>query len=472
MQQLSGMDASFLYFETPKSPGHIFSVYIYDPSTAPGGAVTFKGILDHYRSRLHVSPVFRRRLVEVPFGLDHPYWIEDEDFDLEYHVRHIALPKPGDWRQLCIQLARLHSRPLDMSKPLWEATVIEGLDNVEGVPPGGFAIMQKIHHAAVDGVTVLEITSAVHDLEPDTPTVLPEGEWRPERPPSPATLLTRATVTNIVRPGHFARVMARTVPATRALQQRVRRGELEAPPTAAPRTRFNAPVTGHRVIEARRFDLATVKRIKAAVPGATINDVAIAIVGGALRTYLSDKGELPTESLRVMVPISVRSPDQMGTAGNQVATMTAALGTDIDDPLKRLEAVRQSTHASKAFAEASDARSMVEFSQLMPGGLATLAARAASRFEMASRGTPPVNCVVSNVPGPQVPLYFAGARLVTFFGGAAVVEGMGLLHGIMSYCGEMIVSVVSDRALMPDPAVYAACIQRSYDDLVAAADAR
>ena len=162
-----------------------------------------------------------------------------------------------------------------------------------------------------------------------------------ERPPSPATLLTRATVTNFMRPGHFARVMARTMPATRALQERVRRGGLEAPPTAAPRTRFNAAVTGHRVVEARRFDLATVKRIKTAVPGATINDVAIAIVGGALRSYLSDKGELPTESLRVMVPISVRSKDQMGTAGNQVATMTAALGTDIDDPLKRLEAVRE-----------------------------------------------------------------------------------------------------------------------------------
>src|SRR6188472_4419636 len=191
MQQLSGMDASFLYFETPNAPGHVFSVYICDPSTAPGGKVTFKGILEHVQSRLHVSRAFRQRLVEVPFGLDHPYWIEDPDFDLEYHVRHIALPAPGDWRQLCIQIARLHSRPLDLSRPLWEVTVVEGLDNVEGVAPGSFAVVQKIHHAAVDGVTLLEITSAVHDTSPDAEPPPPNGEWRGDPVPSPLTLLSR-----------------------------------------------------------------------------------------------------------------------------------------------------------------------------------------------------------------------------------------------------------------------------------------
>ena len=140
-------------------------MWIYDQSSAPGGKVTFKGILDHVGSRLHVSRTFRQRLVEVPLGLDHPYWIEDPDFDLEYHVRHIALPRPGDWRQFCIQVARLHSRPLDRSRPLWEMYVIEGLDDVDGLPAGSFAIMTKIHHAAIDGVTLLEITSALHDLD-------------------------------------------------------------------------------------------------------------------------------------------------------------------------------------------------------------------------------------------------------------------------------------------------------------------
>ena len=462
------MDASFLYFETPSTPGHILTVYVYDPSTAPGGAVTFKGILDHYRHRLHVTRTFRQRLVTVPLGLDHPYWIEDGDFDLEFHVRHIALPAPGDWRQLCIQIARLHSRPLDMSRPLWEATVVEGLDNVEGLAPGSFAVVQKIHHAAVDGVTLLEITSAVHDTSPDAEPPPPQGEWRGEPEPSAATLLSRAAVNNATRPGHFARVMGRTFPAARAVQQRVRRGELEAPEGNAPRTRFNGKVSGHRVVDARRFDLAEIKRIKSAVPGATVNDAVLTVVGGALRQYLMDQGELPPESLRVMVPISVRSEAQAGTAGNQVASMVAKLGTDIADPARRLDAVRASTHQSKAYSEASGARSMSELAEFMPGGLAALAARAASRFEMATRNAPAVNCVVSNVPGPQVPLYFAGARLEFFFGGAAVVDGMALLHGVTSYCGEVVVSVVSDRDILPDPAAYAECLDQSFEDLSAA----
>jgi WS/DGAT/MGAT family acyltransferase len=256
--------------------------------------------------------------------------------------------------------------------------------------------------------------------------------------------------------------MARTVPATQSVLRRVRRGELEMPATNAPRTRFNGKVSGHRVIDARRYDLAEIKRIKAAVVGATVNDAVLALVGGALRQYLADKSELPDESLRVMVPISVRSDAQAGTAGNQVSMMVASLGTDIADPARRLEAVSASTHQSKAFSEAVGARSMAELSEFLPGGLAALAARTASRFAMATRGAPVVNCVVSNVPGPQVPLYFAGARLVFFFGGAAVVDGMGLLQGVSSYCGEVMLSVVSDRDIMPDPATYAECLDKSY----------
>ena len=167
MQQLSGMDAAFLYAETPRAHMAGGGIAIYDPSTAPGGRVTFKGILDHIDKRLHEARVFRQRLVRVPLDLDHPYWIEDPDFDLEFHVRHIALPEPGDWRQLCIQVARLVSRPLDLDRPLWELYVIEGLDNVEGVPAGSFALVTKVHHAAIDGMSGMEMTSAIHDDDAD-----------------------------------------------------------------------------------------------------------------------------------------------------------------------------------------------------------------------------------------------------------------------------------------------------------------
>jgi WS/DGAT/MGAT family acyltransferase len=176
MEQLSGMDATFLNMETARAPLHISSLSIYDQSSAPGGLVTFKGILANVERRLPLARCFRQRVVFAPLGLDHPYWIEDPDFDLEFHVRHIALPKPGDWRQLCIQVARIHARPLDLAKPLWEMYVIEGLDGVEDLPSGSFAIMSKIHHAAIDGVSGMEIVSAIHDLEPDAEP--PRSRWR------------------------------------------------------------------------------------------------------------------------------------------------------------------------------------------------------------------------------------------------------------------------------------------------------
>jgi len=475
VQQLSGMDASFIYFETPNAPGHIFSVWFYDQSTAPGGAVTFKGILDHVRRRLHVARAFRQRLVQVPLGLDHPYWVEDASFDLEYHVRHIALPHPGDWRQLCIQVARLHSRPLDLNRPLWEMYVIEGLDNVEGLPAGSFAIMTKVHHAAVDGVTLLEITSAMHDLSPDAPPPTPpEKEWKPEREPTPMELLTRAAFNTATRPMRMTRLMTAGIPGAleRMREQRARQNFDLPSITPAPRTRFSGAVTTHRVVEARRFPLATAKRIKSAVPGATINDVAITIVGGALRAYLHEKGELPAESLRVMAPISIRTTEQLGAGGNQVSAMVVSAGTDVADPLERLRVVQRSTSESKAANEATGARDLAQFSDLVPGGLAALAARTASQFQMATRTTPLVNTVVSNVPGPTVPLYFAGARLVFFFGGAGVADGMGLLHGVSSYLGDqLILSVVSDRQMMPDPGHYAELLEESFGALAESAGA-
>ena len=185
MQQLSGMDASFVYLETPSAPMHVAGLSIYDPSTAPGGKVTFKGILANFQERIHLARTFRQKMVQVPMNLDHPYWVEDKDFDLEFHVRHIALPKPGDWRQLCILAARLHSRMLDLSRPLWETYVIEGLDNVEGVPPGSFALLQKTHHAAIDGMSGMEMTSAIHDLTPTPEPPATTDTWQRRGGPEP-----------------------------------------------------------------------------------------------------------------------------------------------------------------------------------------------------------------------------------------------------------------------------------------------
>lgn len=471
MQQLSGMDASFLYFETPNQPMHIGALAVYDPSTAPGAFVRFKDILGTIESRLHLARTFRERVVRVPLDLDHPYWVRDADFDLEFHVRHIALPKPGDWRQLCIQTARLHARPLDTTKPLWEFYVVEGLDEVQGLPPGSFAIVSKIHHAAIDGVSGAEITGAIHDLAPDASVPPPQQPWSADRDPLAAELMLRAWGNNLRQPFHFARVMANTVPAIGRVAAGWRNETFKFPGNV-PRTRFNRSISPHRVVDGRSFPLAKIRAIKAAVEGATVNDAVLAIVGGALRRYLMSKSELPLESLVAMAPISIRAKDQSGVMGNQVAAMAAPLRSDIGEPIARLQAVHEATVQSKALTEAVGARLMTDYTQFIPSSLAGLAARLYTRAGLANRVRPIFNCVVTNIPGPQQPLYMGGARLITQYGLGPIVDGMALIHPVFSYCGEITISFTSCREIMPDPAFYAECIEASYHELCAAAGVR
>jgi WS/DGAT/MGAT family acyltransferase len=467
MQQLSGLDASFLYFETANAPMHVGGIMIYDQSTAPGAKVTFRGILANIEKRLHLARCFRQRLAYVPFNLDHPYWIEDPDFDLEFHVRHIALPQPGDWRQLCIQAARLHSRALDHDRPLWEIYVIEGLDNIAGLPKGSFAIVFKIHHAAIDGVTGAEIIAAVHDLGPEAAPPQAKEVWSPDVVPSTAELLARTAFNNVVYPLRVGQVMGGAAPAIARLRQELQAREFKTP-ARVPRTRFNKTVTAHRVLDGRSFDLGEIRAMKSSVKGATVNDVVLAICGGALRKYLKDKRELPRESLLAMAPISVRTEAQRGTGGNQVSAMVVPLHTEIGNPLERLEAVHQGALQSKALTQAVGARLLTDYSQFVPSALSGLAARLYTRFNLANRVNPFFNTVVTNVPGPQQPLYFCGARMVTTYGMGPIGDGLGLIHPVFSYCGQITVAATSCRKLMPDPGFYAKCIQGSFDELKAA----
>jgi WS/DGAT/MGAT family acyltransferase len=471
MEQLSPMDASFLYFETANAPMHIGSVAIYDQSTVKGGILGFKEILKNYEARLHLARSFRQRIVRVPLSLDHPYWLEDPDFDIEYHVRHIALPKPGDWRQLCIQVARLQARPMDTTRPLWEFTVIEGLDNVEGLPKGSFAIVSKVHHAAIDGVSGAEMTAAVHDLEPDAVPTPPEKAWLPERVPTAVELLSRTSINNVRQPFKLAQVVASSIPALARLGIGLSAGKLKRVGTV-PRTRFNGQVSPHRVFDGRSFKLADIRAIKNAVEGATVNDAVIAIVGGALRKYLESKNELPKDSLIAMAPISVRAPNQQKSAGNQVSAMSVAVRSDIADPLERLVAVFESTTNSKEMTNAIGASTLTDYSQFIPSTVAGLAARLYTNLGLANRITPIFNTVITNIPGPQVPLYMTGARLVTQFGLGPILDGMGIIHPVFSYCGEITVSFTSCREMIPDPAFYAECIQQSFEELKAATEGK
>jgi WS/DGAT/MGAT family acyltransferase len=467
MRQLSGLDASFLYLETANAPMHISSLAIYDQSTAPGGKVRFKDIIENTTNRIKRLPILSRHLLTVPLGLDHPYWVSDGSFDPEFHIRHIALPAPGDWRQLCIQVARLHARPLDRSRPLWEMYVIEGLDNVKGYPPGCFAIFTKMHHAAVDGASGMEITAALHDLSPDAHQNSEPYEVESDRTPGPLELVLRSQLNNIRQPFRMISVARNTVPGFARAYARLRKGELHRIPDV-PRIRFNAAVSAHRVFDAARFPLSDIKAIKNAVPGATVNDVAITLCGGGLRRYLEAKGELPEASLVAMAPINVRDPSEKGTAGNVVSAMAVLLRSDIEDPAERLAAVHQHAVEAKELANAIGAKAMTDYTQFIPSTLTAQAARLASRWNLMNQIKPMYNCVITNVPGPQVPLYNTGAKMLSNLGTGPVLDSVGLFHVISSYCGEFSISITSCRDLMPDPDFYRQCLQDSFDALLAA----
>lgn len=471
MQQLTGLDASFLYLETPNAPMHISGLYIYDQSTAPQGKVRFKQIIENTTRRIKRIPTLSRRLQKVPMELDHPYWISDASFDPEFHIRHIALPKPGDWRQLCILIARIHARPLDRNRPLWELYVIEGLDNVEGYPAGSFAVFTKMHHAAVDGASGMEITAAMHDLTPEGVREEEQATLTLDRRPSRLGLVARSQLNSLRQPFRFVSVARNTVPGFAKFYSRIRSGELSSI-GEIPRTRFNGKVSPHRVFTAAEFTLESIKAIKNSTTGATVNDVAITIVGGALRRYLEAHDELPALSLAAMAPVNVRSDKERGSGGNVVATMTVQVRSDIEGPLERLHAVHEGTSNAKEMNQAIGARSMTDYSQFIPSMLTAQAARLATRWGLLNQMKPMYNCVITNVPGPQVPLYNTGAKMLANFGAGPVQDGLGLFHVISSYCGVFTISVTSCREMIPDPDFYRQCLRDSFSELEKAALAK
>ncbi len=466
MRQLTGLDASFLYTESQRTPMHVGGIYIYDPSTAPGGKVRFKDILAFIEARLHRANRFREKVIRLPFDFDHPYWLNDPEFDIEYHVRHMALPQPGDWRQLCILASRLHARPLDVSRPLWEFNVVEGLDNVPGIPPGSYALITKVHHAAIDGVSGMEMTAAINSISPEDEVEEPERPWLPDRVPTVPELFARAYVNNLRQPFRYMSSMSRFVPSAGRLLEGFTSGSLRLPVPAGgvPRTRFNGTVSAHRVIEGRVFDLGTIREMKSRRAGATVNDVILAVVGGGMRKYLRDKNELPGESLVAMAPVSVRNKREKTDMGNQVTAMSVSLGTQIADPGARLEWVHEAAENSKALTTAIGARQLADYSKFMPSMWTGLAARLYTQLSLANRATPMFNAVVTNVPGPQIPLYSHGAKMVHQYGTGPIYDGAGIIHPVLSYNGEITISFTCCRNILPDPEHYADCLEESFEE--------
>jgi diacylglycerol O-acyltransferase len=308
-QQLGAQDAQFLYLQSGATLTHVMGVYIYDPSTAPGGKVRFKDIVRHIENRSHTSPVFRRRLYRLPFDFDHPYWVEDPHFDLEAHIAHARLPEPGDWRQFCILVARHFSRPMDMNRPLWDAYVVEGLDRIEGVAPGSYALLHRIHHAAIDGVSGAHVFAALNDSDAaGTPALEPKVTGAGiGAAPNTFTVVTRALAANLTSPVRVMNAMIRLSPAMMGAAQKSLADLRSWTKPGIPKTRFNAPVSPYRMFDATTFALKDLGAIRPLVEGATINDVVLAICSGALRKYLSKHKELPADTLIAVAPINARN---------------------------------------------------------------------------------------------------------------------------------------------------------------------
>jgi diacylglycerol O-acyltransferase / wax synthase len=458
MRQLTSLDAQFLALENARQAGHVGSLAMLDPSTAPGAKLGCPEVKALLRERLPLLPPLRWRLAEVPFGLDYPYWVDDGDFDLDYHVRELALATPGSDHQLAEQTARIMSRPLDRARPLWELYVIEGHES------GEVAVLTKIHHAVVDGLSGAEIMGLLLDLAP-------EGRELPDPPPSSAghtpsqlELLGRGLLGVPRYPVRALRALPAAVPnldqtpfgslpgagtVSKVAARLGRDGGPERGNLVAPKTSFNAPVSPHRRFVFGKLALDDVKAVKNAY-GVTVNDVVVSVCAGAVRDWLLEHDELPEQPLVAQIPVSVRTGEQFGTFGNRILLMAAPLHTEMHDPVERLLATHESLAVMKERHRALPAALLQDANHFVPPAVFARAARLTFRYSTSRPGRPTWNLVISNVPGPQFPLYLAGALLKANYPVSVITDGMGLNITVMSYMGSLDFGLVADRDQMPD----------------------
>jgi WS/DGAT/MGAT family acyltransferase len=461
MQRLSGLDASFLYLETAQQPLHVCSILELDTSTMPGG-YTFDRFRDALDQRIKSMPEFREKLADNRFNLDHPVWVDDKDFDLDRHLHRIGLPPPGGRRELAEISGHIASLPLDRTRPLWEKWVIENVSETDAREGGRIVVLTKVHHAGVDGVTGASLMSQLCSTEPDAPPPDPvDGPGGA----SDLEIAVSGAVRFATRPLKLVNALPVTVSTVVDTVRRARSGLAMAPPFAAPKTAFNTNVTGHRNVAFAQLDLEDVKAVKNHF-GVKLNDVVMALVSGVLRKFLADRGELPENSLVAMVPVSVHDKsDRPGR--NQVSGMFARLETHIADPAERLKSIAEANSVAKQHSSAIGATLLQDWTQFAAPAVFGVAMRvyAASRL---SGARPVHNLVVSNVPGPQVPLYYVGCEAKAMYPLGPIFHGSGLNITVMSLTGKLDVGIVSCPELVPDLWDMADDFSAALDELLAA----
>ncbi len=405
MERLTGLDAAFLYLENPTNHMHVAMTMVLDPETVPGG-YSFDTIKDFIGGRLHLVPPFRRRLVEVPLNLAHPVWIEDPDFDLDFHIRRIGCPAPGGRRELAEMAGQIASTPLDRSRPLWELWVIEGLKQDR------IGVVTKVHHAAIDGASGAELLVHLFDLQPEPADPPPAEEREPDHVPNDLELLGHAAVSRVRRTMALPKLLGRTASAVSrvAAGRRDPGTRVGASPLGAPKTSWCGPLSPLRSVGFARVPLDDVRALKTAF-GCTVNDVILGLCAGTLRSYMLDHGSVPDEPLVAACPVSVRG-DTDASGGNRVSAMFTTLDTHLPDPADRIRAIQACTVGAKQEHNAVGADMLQNWAEYAAPNTFNLASRLYSSWGLSSSHRPIHNVIISNVPGPPFPLYYAGAEMV------------------------------------------------------------
>ncbi len=483
MTRLTGLDGAFLALESPTTHLHIMGTMVFDPSELPGG-LTFRRIRSLVGERVPLVPPFRMRLVEVPFGLQHPALVDDPEFDLDYHVRQTCLPDPGGTAELTRLVADIASRPLDRQRPLWEFHVVEGLVD------GRVALVSKVHHAIVDGVSGADVLAAFLDLSPDpTPRPLFGGEpsarpvsgdgdagdgspdgWRPTGLPGEIDQFRQA-LGNL--PGQIetvARTIAQTVRTARTLADRNREvdGTLPPAPFQAPETSINAAISPHRRVAFADLPLVDIRQVRQ-VLGGTTNDIVLAVTAGALRTFFARRGEDPDTSLVALVPVSVRSEAEQGTLGNRVSALLVSLATGVADPVARLGQISDGMRSAKEQTRTVGPDVYSAWAEAAFPAFATRVSRLVTNLRVFDHVAPLFNVVVSNVPGPDVALHLAGARMASLQPLGPIMEGVGVNVTVFSYLDSVHVGIQACWDLVPDVEILGTAMEGALAELVAEA---
>ena len=463
IQQVSGQDATFLYAESPSSPMHVATLTIVE------GSIAFDDFKEIVASKLHLIPKFRKKLLNVPLNLDYPYWVDDPNFDIDLHINRLKLPDPANWKTLREMTSSIFSSPLDLRRPLWSISFIEGLDEVSQVPKGSIAIVSKIHHVMIDGSSGVGIMGILFDKNEEdknkkTPAPKP---YEPEPLPDEISLLLKSSYGFIKNPLKIPKLIGETAFSLikgKMNNQLNSKKIIHKNSFSTPKTIFNESVSPKRTWGTAILNFDRINTLRK-IMDVSINDLILAICAGGIRRYLEEKEKLPAQPLVANVPISIRVKGDNQKMNNQISNMLVKIATHIKDPIERLEYIQEQTNLGKSKHKAVGAKALSKMADAVPFGLANLAAGLYTKYNIKEFHRPPFNVTITNVPGPQNPLYLKGHKIVGIFGLTPVLDGFGLIIAAFSYNGLVSITTTSDAKTMPDTDKFSRYIRESANEL-------